>query len=540
MTKDTKKLIRDRLIRYSIAFSPIVSGGLLLIFGDASDWYSQKVVVLSVSQMDIELSVSQMVFGLSVLVTVSLVFYNFQADKLDPDNLYKIEPRRVDQALIVSLWVFGAIGVLFRDWVLNLEIYFQTITALAVMYVLLVAFRIDRLVRRTAEEEEFMLDLMDKAVNCHTIYRHDVEDVIVSWRGLCKETKEKVEDHVIEKLNESRKKEEGIDFMRRELANMGVELAWNENLHKIMLPENEKDKSKIEKCATDLLALRSIIEIMEKIDKDKFEKGLTDSYHRSMADINKIKRWETEKVKRSAPEMPSAKRRMQWLEKRLQEWEEENPELKKEFETEKAELEKQVQEWEKKKANHQKKADERIVKFKEFQSNFTKFINSRQHGNNHTELIATGLIGFVLVALMHLGVPKEGFERFGAFSVHLFTLFTSTIVVFLFFRILDLQIDRDRPLHDVVPEYFGPEYFGPDYLGPDFPSELWKGPIHRIYKSPDKKWIFIISAVTAIFYVLLYICRAFKPDDIAFLWLQRLCMCGGWWDKLVSPFPFLY
>ena len=75
MTKDTKKLIQ-----YSIAFLPIFSGGLLLIFGDASDWYSQKVVVLSVSQMAFELSVFEMVVGLSVLVIASLVVYNFQAD----------------------------------------------------------------------------------------------------------------------------------------------------------------------------------------------------------------------------------------------------------------------------------------------------------------------------------------------------------------------------------------------------------------------------------------------------------------------------
>ena len=52
MTKETEKLIR-----YGIALSPIFLGGLLLIFGDASDWYSQMVI------------------GLSVLVIASLVFY---------------------------------------------------------------------------------------------------------------------------------------------------------------------------------------------------------------------------------------------------------------------------------------------------------------------------------------------------------------------------------------------------------------------------------------------------------------------------------
>ena len=176
MCEETK---REKVIRYIVPFSPILLGILLLIFGDASDLYSRMVV------------------GLSVLVTVSLFLYNKQADDqnkkradifdrvririddqkktivppdLNKPNLFKTQIRFVDHALIVSLWVFGAIGVLFSGSALHLEIYFQTITALAVMYVLLVAFRIDRLVRRTAEEEELALDLMGTAIDWRTIY----------------------------------------------------------------------------------------------------------------------------------------------------------------------------------------------------------------------------------------------------------------------------------------------------------------------------------------------------------------------------------
>ena len=176
MTKETEKLIR-----YGIAVSPIFLGVLLLIFGDASDSDSLMVFGLSVSY-------SQMVVVvLFVLVIVFLVFYNKRAYDPNPAPRYKKDPRFVDQALIVSLWFFGALGVLVSGLKLHLEIYFQTITALAVMYVLLVAFRIDRLVRRTAEEEDLTLDLMGEALYWRTIYQRDVEAVIGRWQDLVKE-----------------------------------------------------------------------------------------------------------------------------------------------------------------------------------------------------------------------------------------------------------------------------------------------------------------------------------------------------------------
>ena len=188
MTKETKKSIL-----YSIAFSPIFLGGLLLVFGYASDLYSQEKLYAIVKV--------GVVVVLSVFVTASLVFYNKQAYDQNPDSLYKIDPRFVDHVLIVSLWFFGAIGVLFIDRALHLEIYFQTITALAVMYVLLVAFRIDRLVRRTAEEEELTLDLMGKARYWRTIYQRDVEAILGGWNALGRSW-EKIEEIVIKKYKE--------------------------------------------------------------------------------------------------------------------------------------------------------------------------------------------------------------------------------------------------------------------------------------------------------------------------------------------------
>ena len=448
--------IAPRIPLYIVAFSPLLLGSLLFMFGDASSLHVQIIA------------------GLSVLVTASLVFYNKQADDqnkkranpfdpkgfgtafdgqkrtiVPPDpkkpNLFTTQIRFVDHALIVSLWVFGAIGVRFSGSALHLEIYFQTITALAVMYVLLVAFRIDRLVRRTAEEEELALDLMETALNWRTIYQRDIEDVVDPWWKLNEKTE--VEKIVIKKWNET-----DSDGRARDLKEMGEELAKDnkELFRNIMKGENKDNEDKIKKCAADLLAGRIMIEVMEKINKDKSVKELTTAYHLSIVSINIIEAWE----------------------------------------------------WEKKKANPQGRTsdiDERIVKLKEFQIDFTKFMNSKQQGNNPSELTAIGLIGFSLVALMHLGFP-EGITGVGAFSVHLFTLFISTIVVFLFFNILDLENDRNRSLYDIGSNY----------------SELWKGITHCIYMSPSKKWIFTVSVVTAIVYVVLL------------------------WDKLVSSVSFLH
>ena len=764
MTKETEKLIR-----YGIAVSPIFLGVLLLIFGDASDSDSLMVFGLSVSY-------SQMVVVvLFVLVIVFLVFYNKRAYDPNPAPRYKKDPRFVDQALIVSLWFFGALGVLVSGLKLHLEIYFQTITALAVMYVLLVAFRIDRLVRRTAEEEDLTLDLMGEALYWRTIYQRDVEAVIGRWQDLVKEgygkkieeilikrkekyqssnikyipsfdmgeefakefakefaelfkeidkelaeTLAKLPKKLVKELAEElarhpqglpkklveeyakkipkelvggldgrlagrlagtlaeelpkkfveeyakkplkklakilerkrRKKyqssnikhipsfemgeefaeelaEELAEFLAEEYAETLVKYPKeffeklvkepSAELDKILVEEYagktpaelakilvegyagktpaelaeilvEKKKEKYQsstikytlpfemgeefakelaelvkkhvkewkedfrdridnKCAADLLAAKVMIEVIEKIDKNKSEKELINAYRFSIMSINLIEEWEKEKFRHPAQkvetaekndipnleaalEMGKAKLGMLEMEedkpqgseieraklkRQVQEWERQNPELKKqvqelkikksalkeqvqEWERQKSELEKQVQEWEIEKPNLLGRTDERILKLREFQTDFTKFINSRQQGNNLSELIAIGAIGFALIALMNLGFP-EGIRGYGAFSVHLFTLFTSTIVVFLFFNILDLGNDRDRSLHDV---------------GPD-DRDLWENPVHYNYRSPNPTWIYIVSAVTTIVYV----------------WLL--------WDKLVSPYPsFLY
>ena len=303
-------------------------------------------------------------------------------------------------------------------------------------------------------------------------------------------------------------------------------------------------------CAADLLAAKVMTEVIEKIDKDKSEQELISAYRFSIVSINLIEEWEKEKVNRPAQEMEKLKlqtnhqeREKKWEQKRakfrrweqeeeieiekakldmlnmdedkLQEWEQEKAKVKRqeqEWKIKKAEFKRQEQEWEKENAKIQElekekvdlkeSNDERILKLKEFKTDLTKFINSRQQGSNLSELTAIGAIGFVLVALMHLGfpeVPEKEFTGYGAFSVHLFTLFTSTIVVFLFFNILDLEKDRHRSLHDVGSS----------------DSDLWKDPVHYNYSSPDKILIFPISAVTATFYVLLL------------------------WDKLVKPISFL-
>ena len=70
--------------------------------------------------------------------------------------------RRSYKSLIIGLWGFGAWVYLVPVSTVNIEAYFQIIAIVATMYILLVSFRLDRLVRRTTGEEELSLELAEK------------------------------------------------------------------------------------------------------------------------------------------------------------------------------------------------------------------------------------------------------------------------------------------------------------------------------------------------------------------------------------------
>ena len=70
--------------------------------------------------------------------------------------------RRSYKSLIIGLWGFGTWTYLAPVSTVDIEAYFQIIAIVATMYILLVSFRLDRLVRRTTSEEELSLELAEK------------------------------------------------------------------------------------------------------------------------------------------------------------------------------------------------------------------------------------------------------------------------------------------------------------------------------------------------------------------------------------------
>ena len=416
MNKETR---REKIIRHIVTFFPMVVSGLLLIFGDASDLHLQIVAALS------------------VFISISLIFYHKQVDgKAKEGSVSLTRIRHGDQALVVSLWGFGASGVLFDGWALHLEVYFQTTAALAVMYILLAAFRIDRLVRRTAEEEETTLDLMEKIIFWREIYLRDIRKELESIAST---------DHI---KNMGKRLTESGDLDERYEGKLPYKVLLGLAEEKGYFSEG---KNKI--FAVILDAARSLTGVMKDINEKNFGEELGDTYINSS-----------------------------WVMDSTVSFERKKAEYLSSNEDEEASMEKTT-----------------LKEFKAIENDLTKFVNSKQQGNNSSELIATGIIGFALVALMQLGIP-ETVSGIGLFSVHLSVLFTSTVVMFLFCNILDLEKDRRKPL----------------YWSETFPIDVMERFFLIVYIPTSKKWVFSVSLLTVITYVVLL------------------------WDKLISPISFMH
>ena len=75
---------------------------------------------------------------------------------------FEVSVRRAYKSLVLSLWVFGALVYLIDKQLLDILVYFSTVTAVLTMYILVVAFRLTRIASRTKDEEELSLDIAEK------------------------------------------------------------------------------------------------------------------------------------------------------------------------------------------------------------------------------------------------------------------------------------------------------------------------------------------------------------------------------------------
>ena len=73
---------------------------------------------------------------------------------------FKAERRLAYQSLVVALWICG-VAVYFRP-IWNAPVFYESMTLVATMFILILSFRIDRLVRRTSEEDEMTMDIIQQ------------------------------------------------------------------------------------------------------------------------------------------------------------------------------------------------------------------------------------------------------------------------------------------------------------------------------------------------------------------------------------------
>ena len=73
---------------------------------------------------------------------------------------FKAERRLAYQSLVVSLWVCGVV-IYFRP-IWGAPVFYESMTLVATLFILILSFRIDRLVRRTSEEDEMTMDIMQQ------------------------------------------------------------------------------------------------------------------------------------------------------------------------------------------------------------------------------------------------------------------------------------------------------------------------------------------------------------------------------------------
>ena len=73
---------------------------------------------------------------------------------------FQAERRFAYQSLVVSLWVCGVV-VYFRSF-FHAPVFYETVAVVTTMFILILSFRVDRLVRRTSDEDELTLEIWRK------------------------------------------------------------------------------------------------------------------------------------------------------------------------------------------------------------------------------------------------------------------------------------------------------------------------------------------------------------------------------------------
>lgn len=310
---------------------PILSlGGLVVVAGvlwKASNLTTENLSINAISYLkpiltticlwvlfgiDID-SPSLFIIGTIVIVVANLLI-NFAG-----------EVRRSYKTLIISLWLFGTWTYIFPAEKVDIETYFQIIAVVATMYILLVSFRLDRLVRRTTTEEELSLELSKNIL-------------MMAWREV--------------KTNKVRSK-----------------------THRFAV--------KLRRRLRELDSTDESVRLSEVYNNVKVE--FRDFYKKTLDGQN-------------SDDM------------------------------------------------------QKLQMLHDMESDFNKYVHSKQQGYNFGEFMTLGILGLIIIAILMLAIPGNFTEnmsdmgmpltKFSLFSLNIFAMLISSTVIFLFFNIWDLQADR--------------------------------------------------------------------------------------------------
>ena len=399
--------------------------------------------------------------------------------------------RHAYRFLIAALWIGGIVIYWRRGLPMDLEAYFQVGAITTTMYVLLVAFRMERLIRRTREEEELSLELAQNINSladfakirigsegypyisdkndsmkmigkfCDVIGVKEDEEIDSVWRLIHHiENNSRFEEIKSEiaskkylcKFSGDRKKDED-DRLKTDGALRSV--VWQmENLLDAVLHAEEAgiDKEKIKELE-DLVknwthysftnySIMKLYYISQNADvtfHEKLHEKLTDGTFTKHINIEN-----QDKCQSMAYILGQSILIRHQLEK-FDKADHRYPEkLRLDYIHTKSHLRQMRQVECDYQANNQ--GDEKyecIKTIQEIESDMDKFVNSKKQGANLGELITLAFLGCVAGAFLWFGVPviEDAGAPFIA-AIEVFAISLVAAMVFLFVNLLDLENDR--------------------------------------------------------------------------------------------------
>ena len=410
-------------------------------------------------------------------------------------RVYHPKPlRNAYKFLIAALWI-GGIVVYWRGGLpMDLEAYFQVSAITTTMYVLLVAFRMERLIRRTREEEELSLELAQNINSladfakirirsegyqhisdrniflkmiekfCDDIGAQDDKSIDPVWRLIhhiennsrFEEIKPEIaQEKYLQALPDGR-----IDEAYRlatDPALAGV-ICQMENLHDVA--------SHAQEAGIDKLKIAELMDLVKNWTRYSFNNySIMKLYHISQnADVTVYERLHEKLTDGTFTQYIDTENREKCesmaymlgqsilIRRQLEKFDKtdhgDTVKLRLDYIDVKTHL-KEMREAEcdyqaKNQAKTQGDENYECVKtIQEIESDIDKFVNSKKQGANFGELIALAFLGCVAGAFLLLGVPV--IEDTGApiiAAVEVFAISLVAAMVFLFVNLLDLEYDR--------------------------------------------------------------------------------------------------